>query len=249
MSEFLQMLKNMFKHTAVVIITGVWQSGKTDMALLIALILKKMKMIEKIATNIQTSDPRFEYIYAIPKIRKWLLSDRKKKLYILDEAAEHVFRRDAASRQNKAIAKLLPQLSKGRARMILITQDMEAVDALLRKRVWVRGQIIKPSETNRKTAILISYQPAREMRVYDLPSVRDVFGVKFDRYAVAPLTLEAEEEEGEIPFKDSDIQLLWRWAVKGETYKTLQVNPNTLNRIVRKFVKQKLAEMKKTIEN
>jgi len=243
---FLDAIQRMFRGTAVVIISGIWQSGKTDIALLIALLLKRMGVVQRIATNIEVEHPDIEYIYSIAELRKWLKSDSSEKIYILDEAGEHAFLRDAATKLNKALGKLMPQLSKGHGRIVLVTQTPELMDYILQLKTWVRGRIYKPSDVNLGETRIMSDRVPGGVMDCQVPSVRKVFGVNFNRYGSAPLVLE-EENEKQVEFKDEDLNTLQRWAA-GESYKTLGMHPQEMNRLLRKIAKKYLKLMKETRE-
>jgi len=43
-------------------------------------------------------------------------------------------------------------------------------------------------------------------------------------------------------FKDKHFQILWQWAIEGKSCSKMDIHPQTLNRIVRKFVKNSLEE-------
>ncbi len=122
-------LKVLFAKPIVIGIWGDWESGKTDVSLLIAYLALKWGLVDKVATNIQTfhnkDDPLAnpEYIYQMSKLKKWLHSDRSVKLYILDEGLKHLYRRKAMSQKNvDIITEILPELGHGNGRLIVISQ-------------------------------------------------------------------------------------------------------------------------------
>jgi hypothetical protein len=240
-TKFIDAISTIFKGPCIVLISGVWESGKTDVALLIAILLRELGVVEKIATNIALEDGAIdiENISTISALRKWLATDRKEKLYILDEAAAHAFLRDASSRMNKAIVKLLPLLSHHKGRLILVTQTTELLDYILKMKVWLRGQIIKPSAAAKGKAIIKSDQiEGGILYVNDLPSCR-AYGVSFDRYGSAPLELDELEMQ---KFSNEELELLRRYS-KGETHAQLLIHPEKLNRIIRKHLKAYLSQI------
>jgi len=122
---------------------GDWRTGKTDTSLLVAHLSKKWKLIDKIGSNIWTfKDPNVEYITNLGKLKRWLHADRSTKLFIFDEGLAHIPRRTAMSHKNIGVLKLLAELSKGHARMIICSQigklDSDILNPAFTRAVWVK---------------------------------------------------------------------------------------------------------------
>lgn len=227
-NKFHYSLHKLFDHPAVILIGGIWKSGKTDFALFIAETLQKLNIIREVASNIDTKD-HFPMITDLLSLRQWLYGSNKNKLYIFDEANIHLTSRRAMSGKNTEVLRLFGEVSKAHARMIFIAQNLLRVDKELLDETWVRGVFIK---RNLKKADLISHLIRKKFSFKNIPRT----SIPFDPYAVAPFT---QQPQGNLYFKDTDLQILWDWS-NGATYKTLGLAPMTLHRKLKKFVKQTL---------
>jgi len=54
--------------------------------------------------------------------------------------------------------------------------------------------------------------------------------------------LQEAQEAKRKEFKDKHLQILWQWAIEGKSCSKIGLHPQTLNRIVRNFVKNSLEE-------
>jgi len=118
-----KILRALFRYPIVVLMLGDWRTGKTDTSLLIGYLAKKWGLIDKIGSNIWTfNNPEVAYITSMGKLKKWLHVDKSTKLFIFDEGLAHIPRRTAMSHKNIEMLKLLAELSKGHARMIICSQ-------------------------------------------------------------------------------------------------------------------------------
>jgi len=133
-------LKILLKSPIIILMVGEWRTGKTDTSLLIAHLCLKWGLVDKVGSNIKTNDPRVEYIITTGKLRKWLHADKAVKLFLFDEALKHVYRRLAMTSKNISIIQLLPELSKGHARVIVISQnpkvDTDLIDPVFCRAKW-----------------------------------------------------------------------------------------------------------------
>lgn len=183
-------LRRLFFGTSLVIIHGEWKSGKTDFSLLIAELLLLLGLVDKVASNIKTSDPRFEHITSMEKLRQWLFADRVKKLWIEDEVSEKLLSRKSMSKENISFQETLPQISKAGARMILIIHSKDIMDKTMFDPVFLKGEFAKFGDEYRpqlrKVARLVS-------RLFDEPiTIRNIprTSVQFDpmeRYSMTTL--------------------------------------------------------------
>lgn len=226
-------LHKLFNYPSVVLIGGTWKSGKTDFALKISNDLKNLdykgkKLINEVASNIETFG-HYPKISDLISIRQWLYGSNKRKLYIMDEASEHLPSRRAMSGKNVGFIQLIPEISKAHARMIVVGHQLLKIDSVLLDEVWCRGAFIK---LELKKAQLISHLLPQPYVFRNIPATT----IKFDPYAIAPFT---EQPEGSILFKDADKQLLWDYA-NGKTYKELGLHPMKMSRLLRKYVKSTL---------
>jgi len=237
LQPFDQILKKIFGIPTMVLIVGDWKTGKTDFALLIAERLLELGIVKKVASNIETADPRIEFISSLDRLRYWLYADKTRKLYILDEAGVHFPRRTPMKEKNVQAIQLLPEISKAHARLIVVTQDPDTVDSQFLNPTWLKALIVKDSLKN---ARLISDMFETVITLKDIPKTT----IKYDPYAIAPFTLHEPLKVPAWVMKDEHYKILWKWAVEHRPLSELGLNPNQINRIVRKFITYVLKEGK-----
>lgn len=207
------------------LIGGKWKLGKTDFALYIAETLQKIKLINKVASNIDTQNV-YPQITDLVTLKSWLYETKFLKLYILDEANLHLQKRRWMTSKNVGLIKLLPEISKAHARMIIVAQEIFEIDNILTNPTWVRGIFIK--EKLKKTRVISSLLP-HEFVFHNVPKTT----VPFDPYSMAPLT---ENPDITNIFKDKDYNTMFEWA-KGKNYASCGFNhPQQFNRWLRKNV-------------
>lgn len=218
----------MFGIPSVVLVGGIWKTGKTDFALLIAEKCLDLGLVKEVASNIDTKG-HFPMITDLVTLRHWLYATNKRKLFILDEGNVHLMSRRAMSGKNVKVVSLLGEISKAHARMILIAQELLRVDKEFLNPTWVRGVFIK---RNLKKAQLVSHLlPKPSYMIRDIPPT----SIPFDPYAVAPFT---EQPADQVMFKDEDMQKLWLWT-EGSSWRDLEFNhPQQFNRWLKKQVKK-----------
>lgn len=232
-------LRKLFGQPSLVLIGGAWKTGKTDFALKISEDLRRIpfketesdpdkKLIEEVASNIETFGT-YPMISDLVSLRQWLYSNNKRKLFIFDEASEHLPGRRAMSSKNVGFIQLIPEISKAHARLIVIGHQLLKIDQTLLDETYCRGAFIK---LDLKKAQLISHLFQAPIVFKDIPPTT----IKFDPYAIAPFT---EKPSGKLFFKDTDKQLLWDW-VNGKSIKQLNIHPMQLNRLVRKYIRNSL---------
>jgi len=227
---FDSILHKLFDYPSIVLIGGIWKSGKTDFALYLAerllrLPLFDMTVISEVASNIDT-EGKFNYIYDLRSLRQWLYSSKKRKLYILDEASEHLPSRRAMTSKNIGFIQIIPEISKAHARMLIVGHQLLTIDKTLLDATWCRGAFIK---LGLKKAELISTLIPRPYTINDIPPTT----IPFDPYSIAPFQ---ENAPGNVMFKDDDRQTIWEW-INGKNYKELNIKPMTLHRLIKKILK------------
>lgn len=234
-NRFKHVLHKLFEHPSVVLIGGTWKSGKTDFALyltekLLALPSNQGEgtVITEAATNIDTKG-HFPLIADLVNLRRWLYRSTKRKLYILDEASEHLSSRRAMTAKNVGFIQLIPEISKAHGRLIVVGHQLMHVDKQLLDEVWCRGIFIK---LGLKKAQLNSLMLPDEYTFGNIPSTT----IAFDPYAIAPFNERPTDEE---LFNDADLQKLYNWA-NGKPWRELFKHPNECNRFVRDQVKKLL---------
>ena len=230
-------LKRLFGMPTMVLIAGEWKTGKTDFALLIAERLLNLGIVSKVGSNVQTEDPRIEFISSLERLRYWLHMDRTRKLYIMDEAGVHFPRRTPMKEKNVQALQILPEVSKAHAKLIIVSQDPDTIDSQFLNPVFLKGLFVKDSL---KKARLISDLFPEVISLNNVPPT----SIKFDPYKIAPFTLkEALKVPGWV-LSDEKYKILWDWSVNNMSHTKLGLHPFSLNRIVRKFVKEMLLTYK-----
>lgn len=232
-NTFEGILHTLFNDIGIVFITqeskqkGIWKLGKTDFGLYLAQMLLKYQIVSRAATNINTFG-YYPQICDLVSLKFWLHNrDTRpyRKVYVLDEINVHAPRRRAMSRKSVGLLQVIPEISKGKARLIIIGHELEKADSDLLTPGIVKGFFVK--KTKKKAQL---FSPLIE-GVLEIPKI-PATTIKFDPWEIAPFT---ERPKEEVMFKDQDLRLLYKWA-KGETWKSLFKNPNECNRFVRRNV-------------
>lgn len=237
-NDFDMCIKAFFDQPAtMILIVGDWKTGKTDFSLLLAERMLKLGIVSKVASNIETKGNSITFISDLPTLREWLYGDNIRKLYIFDEAGLHVHRRRSMSAKNIAVVTLMPEISKARARLIMILHNLEGFDKELTSTVWCKGLIEKDNKYHARFISFTKPLPNGEfsMEFFPVPKTN----IPFDPYALAPFKLTRPTQ---IPstLKDKERQILWEWAVNNKPVHQLGLHPQQFNRIVRPFVKKVL---------
>lgn len=236
-------MHKLFEIPSVVLVGGIWKTGKTDFALYIAETLLNLpsqvrgthtNIVNRVASNIDTQDT-FPMISDMITLKHWLYDTNEVKLFILDEANVHIHSRRAMSGKNVEIVKLLAEVSKAHARMIVIGQELLKIDKEFLNPTWVRAVFIKQ---NLKKAQLISHLLPKQYVFNNIPKT----SIPFDPYAVAPFT---EKPRGKVLFKDEDIQKFWQWCQPETTWRDLFDHPMQCNRFVKKIGRQLCEQLSK----
>lgn len=137
-----KMLRAVLKSPIIILMLGDWRTGKTDTSLLVAHLALKWGLIDRIGSNIYTYDnPLVAYIVTTGKLKQWLYADKSTKLFILDEGLKWIYRRKAMSALNvDIITQIMPEVSKGHARMIFVSQinrlDKDAMHPAFCRAEW-----------------------------------------------------------------------------------------------------------------
>jgi hypothetical protein len=183
------------------------------------------RVVTDVASNIDTKGT-YPFVYDLVSLRQWLYSNNHRKLYIMDEASEHLSSRRAMTSKNVGFIQLIPEISKAHARMLVVGHQLLTIDKVLLDEVWCRGAFLK---LGLKKAQLISHLLPRPFHFENIPRT----SVPFDPYCIAPFQ---EQPSGKLLFKDVDQQMLWEWS-NGKSYKELGIHSMQLNRLLRKYVK------------
>lgn len=204
--------------------------------MLLAENLLELNIVSEVATNINT-EGTFEQISDLVSLRHWLHSSGKRKLYVLDELQEHAYRRKAMSGKNIGIVQIFPQISKARARLIGIGQNLLKIDKDILDDSWVHGIFIKK---DRKTAQLVSHLLPKTYMFRNIPPT----SIPFDPYEIAPFT---ELPKPGVIFKDEELQKLYDWST-GKSWNELGFNhPMQFNRWLRKTILELVTKLQKQV--
>lgn len=232
MLNFRSILFMLFRGPAVVVIGGSWKTGKTDFALRISELLFDYGIISQAASNINT-EGHYPQISDLMSLKNWLYGSRARKLYIFDEASEHVPNTRGMSAKSVGLKGLIPQVSKAHGRMIVIGHNIKKIDAEFYDETWCKALILKPIRPYHYTPAMI-YSKLLP-RPFKLTEIRRT-NIKFDPYDLAPFT---ERPAKQIYFKDADKDLLYKWALNDPSVKGV-VNRMVIRRKLQLFVKQVL---------
>jgi len=230
--RFIYCLKKIYSIPSVSLIGGIWKSGKTDFALLLAELLLKLKLISKVGSNIEVSDERIEYVPSLEELKYWLKKDKRLKLYIFDEGNESMTTRRTLSTINTEIVRLFPQISKAKGRMIFIGQNIIKMDKELLNDTWLRGVWIKKQRTF--VTFYSKMIPEYEKSFSGIPRT----GIEFDQWTPAVFTEKARSDL--TVFKEENLNLLWKWSHDKLSCEKLGIHPMKLNRIARDYVESTL---------
>ena len=229
-SKMYKMLKILWKYPIVVLMKGAWKFGKTDTSLLMSYLSKKWGLIDKVASNIWTfNNPEVDYVISLQKLKLWLHADRLTKLFLFDEGLKHVYRRQAMSKKNIAvITEILPEISKGHGRMILISQidklDSDILNPVFCRAVW--------EKKSKKVMYCTSkHHPPRTF--YNLPRSP----IKFDEDRLAPFINREVSKKRDLG-KGSEIYEVAKSYGKGDSVTKIKtelgLHQETVKRDIRK---------------
>ncbi|MCJ7482263.1 MAG: hypothetical protein MUO31_04795 [Thermodesulfovibrionales bacterium] len=116
---------------SVTTVSGPWKTGKTDFAIHLTEELKRLGIIFVAGANVQCfkdnlcEDPdesQIKYIDNFVTLETWMFSGNR-KAFVYDEAITSTPSRRAMSGMNTEWLKIIPELSKGRMHLIVVTQE------------------------------------------------------------------------------------------------------------------------------
>lgn len=208
--------------------TSPWKTGKTDIALLISEILLKMKLVKKVATNIETFG-HYKYIEDLDTLIYWLKKDKEPKLFIFDELNAQLNSRRSMTNKTVSILEVFPEISKSRSKLLGVAQKISILDNQLRGFGWVSGMFLK---VNLKTVYVVSPQLNGKYLFNNIPPTT----ITFDPYLHAPFRL--HPIEGVKGYDDEDLRLLDLWSNGKITWRHERFGHQMkLNRWLKKQVK------------
>lgn len=216
-------------------ILGRRESGKTDFSFLMCEILYALGIIKYFASNTKVHDSPFpiERITNLPDLEDWASSTSGKKLFILDEAGKSLRRRTPMSKLNIELLDNLQILRKYKLSIIMIAPHEKYVDSAALGSDVLDGVFIKPYFRSPKVGIYNDGLENIKLTITNIPKTN----VNFDTWDVAPFKATRKAEKPK--FQDTQLDILWKWS-HGDTYKSLNLHPQEINRLARKFIRESL---------
>jgi hypothetical protein len=238
-------LHKLFYASGLVLIGGIYRSGKTNMALWTSQLLRaieysrgkqKYRIIESkedVATNIETYG-YYRKIEDCDTLRFWLMSNTHRKLMIIDEGNSMLSNwRSTSSLNVKFKTKIIPQLSHWYGRIILIAQDVISLDRQMYSETWCRGILLK---SGWKNALCISKVMSDRTQITEIEPTT----IKYDSHGTATF----DESSNTIVMGNEERQRLYAWANSSDGSLKALVPPvkshSAFYKDVRLFVKQVL---------
>ncbi len=213
-------LKKIFTHDALIILVkGFWKTGKTNVGLRIAEDARKYGLIKKIGTNIKIQDKSIRLIEDIETLKEFHYDDPKNpthKCFIFDEAGKHTLRRRAMGRKNVQWMGFIPELSKGRMKLIVISQNEYITDS-----IWVNQEFTRiyiETKKHPKYGYSILYDSDPSLRINPPRRYLDDFGktsIKYSPYESAEWYEERQENPKERKLLCCDIA--YEYAVENKS--------------------------------
>ena len=180
-ATFVGFWEELFHYPApVILVCGRMGTGKTDFSLLLAEMALMYGWVEEVATNIKVDDPRFTQITSLSALEAWLNKDTSRKLFILDEAGIHIDARNPLSAINRKFRHMVFLLRKKRAKLIVVTQRWEDIDAAVRDLI-----LCLVFKISKQHAVIESFVSDDFIEVFDVPKT----SIRYDTYDVAEFHL------------------------------------------------------------
>jgi|GEM_PF-6611293 hypothetical protein len=184
-------------------VTGEWKSGKTNFALYLSFdeLMQTLNLVNHVGTNVKVFknygykelDERISYIDNFNDLEVFLFQDRKPKAFIYDEAIKSTPSRKAMSQMNTKWLEYVPELSKARCHLIVVTQAKDYTESVFLNPVFNRTEWHKISKTSVE---LRKFKPKMErLKFHDVPSTSLIY----DPYGQAVWKLQAELKYENLP--------------------------------------------------
>lgn len=232
---FMDYISRLFTRatSAFIIILGRRETGKTDFGLLITEILESKGIMKYFATNIKIYESPFpiQHIDNLEDLKYWAANNKGKKLFIFDEYGKAMRRRTPMSRLNIKLIDELQILRKHKLSTIAITVNAKYIDNAALGSDILDGYFLKPYYKNQKIALYQDLLDYSDMWLRKIPST----SIKFDTWDIAVFKEYGLKKKPR--FKTQELEKLWDWC-HGMTYKDLDMHPQQLNRVLRKYVKE-----------
>jgi hypothetical protein len=190
---------------SVTVVDGEWKTGKTDLALHLYEEAKRLGVILKCASNImcwedpQKLKPSTEVVYIdnFIDLNAWMFSGYR-KMFIYDEAIKSTPSRRAMSQMNTKWLEVIPELSKGRMHLVVITQELKYTESSFLHPTFVRGHWRKISLPQRHPQFRKMVKLYTELfpEIYTFKSLPPT-KIVFDPYRSATFSLTPDVSQSE----------------------------------------------------
>lgn len=159
-----------------------WKYGKTDFSLFLAEMLWDLDLIDLVASNTETyGEYKIEFINDFANYDEWSRRNNKRKMYIFDEVIEASMKRRAMSNANIGWVKRIPQLSKGRSHLVVVTQSQRLTESAFFNWTFLRGIWTKLSKSIVKFVSPQLFDEVDQFVFEDIPKTR----IGFNQYEFA----------------------------------------------------------------
>lgn len=192
-----EILTALFNHEAIIIILkGYWKTGKTNVGLRIAEDLLRYGIIEIVGTNIKIKETKhFKFIEDFTALKNFHYdsgTNPKHKVFIFDEAGKLAIKRGAMRKVNVEWMKFIPELSKGRMKLIVITQAEFLTDSIFTETDFTKATITTYKHKK-------GYSIAIESELLDIPRMYlnnfPKTSIKYGAYESAEWFLEPRQKD------------------------------------------------------
>ena len=193
----------------ICVIYGNPDTGKTDSALALTEIALIEGCLDWFASNINTYG-HGERITSLEDLDFWFKRQIGKKCFILDEAGQSLFSRDALSRLNRELIKKMMLLRKFQAHLIFVLPDIADLDTF--KDSELTGMILKKRvKENEFIGIAKTKWHDDLLVIRDFPKTT----LPYDTLDISPFTLERQISDEEIALKGLPTQVAYLYAKYG----------------------------------
>ena len=236
-SNFLKFIKRIFLRqiSAFIIILGRRGSGKTDLALLIAQILYEQGIVVHVATNIKIYKSPFPIteIDNLDDLKDWAKANKGRKLFLFDEIAKAMPRRRPMASLTVDLLNEFQILRKHKLSVVATTITEKQTDGAILDPSIIDGYFTKPNWKNPKIALYYDILEEFTEYWYSMPKT----SIHFDTYSSAPFKKHGKKRKPRL--KTEELNNLWD-LTHGVTSKALNLQPQQVARLWRKYVKEKL---------
>lgn len=200
---------------SVSVISGKWKTGKSDFSLFLAVdeLRDRLGVIKEVGSNIKTDDTTIAYINNFVDLETWLFRNRDRKVFIFDEALKAAPSRSAMSKLNVKWMQFVPELSKARCHLFVITQEEAYMEKLFIHPTFIRARWVK--RTLKVVDLISQLYHGEVCRFNDIPKSK----VSFDPYCIATWQMEPTREAVII---DDDVKIAIEYANGGKSHDIIE---------------------------